>query len=55
MRGLRSFHLVLVLVLGVLLLSALRPATEPAPPVYLEPSTHLSGDFMALDAAPARR
>jgi hypothetical protein len=55
MRGLRGFHLLLLLALGVLILPALRPAPEQAPPVLLERPASASGGITALDASPAPR
>lgn len=55
MRSLRSFHLLVVLALGMLILSTLRPAVEKAPPSYQYGMTPLSSEIKALDASPEHR
>lgn len=55
MRSLRSFHLLVVLALGMLILSTLRPVVEKAPPSYQYGMTPLSDEIKALDASPEHR
>lgn len=51
MRSLRSFHLLVVLALGILILSTLRPAVEKAPPSKQFGMIPLSHETKALDAS----
>lgn len=52
MRSLRSFHLVLVLFLGVLVLQAVRALAVPTPDDGPLPGTNPA---VVLDASPAHR
>lgn len=57
MRSLRSFHLLVVLALGMLILSTLRPAVEKAPPSNqfgMIPITQ-THEIKALDDSPEHR
>lgn len=55
MRSLRSFHLLFLLALGLVMLQALRPDPEQRPPVPMEKLATGADDITALDAPPARR
>jgi hypothetical protein len=55
MRSLRSFHLLLVLALGILILSLLRPVTDKAPPAYWHDATQLPAGRKVLDASSEHR
>jgi hypothetical protein len=55
MRSLRSFHLLFLLALGLVMLQALRPDPEQRPPAPMENLATGADDITALDAPPARR
>ena len=55
MRCLRSFHLLLVLALGLLVLSLLRPLTETDPALQHEGIYRVQPEARALDALSSPR
>lgn len=55
MRSLRSFHLLVVLALGMLILSTLRPAVEKAPPSNQFGMIPITHEIKALDASAEHR
>ena len=55
MRGLRSYHLLLMLALGILILSLLRPVVEKGPSDHREGGAWVTGDTRVLDASSEHR
>ena len=55
MRGLRSFHLLFMLALGILVLSLVRPVVEKEPSAHRGGGVWVSGNPKMLDASSEHR